>query len=102
MYVNDIVMGCQRNGPWNRITANVWIKDDTGANVDAATVYVEWTGDVPGTDSGTTGPDGTVDFSSGKSRSTITGMCCVTNVVKAGYVYNPALNNKTCDINTCP
>jgi len=102
MYVNDIAMGCSQQAVFHRVTATVWIKDDTSANVEGATVYVEWTGDVSGTDSGTTLADGTVYFESAKVKNGLTATCCVTDVVKTGYVYNSSLNNETCDSNTCP
>ena len=95
-------MSCYAHGPWHRIEATVWIKDDTGADVEGATVYAEWTGDVPGPVSGTTGSDGKVLLWSDRSKNPFTGTCCVTDVVKTGYVYNPALNVETCDTNTCP
>ena len=102
MYVNDIAMGCSQQAVFHRVTATVWIKDDTSTNVEGATVYVEWTGDVSGTDSGTTLADGTVYFESAKVKNGLTATCCVTDVVKTGYVYNSSLNNETCDSNTCP
>jgi len=102
MYVNDIAMGCTVTGINHYVTATVWIKDDTGANVEGATVYVEWSGDVSGTDSGNTGSDGKIMFTSPKKKNGLTATCCVTDVVKTGYVYNPSLNVETCDTNTCP
>ena len=97
VYVNDITMGSGTAGPNKWATATVWIKNDSGGDVEGATVYGEWTGAVNETDSGVTGPDGKVTLTSSKTKTGNNFTFCVTDVVGSGYTYDPALNNETCD-----
>jgi hypothetical protein len=98
MFVNDIAMS-GRTSPskncWGQ--ANIWITDEDGANVEGATVTVEWSGAVSGTMQGVTDADGkTLRESLGvKNGGVFT--CTVTDVVKSGYTYNPSLNVETSD-----
>jgi hypothetical protein len=77
--------------------ATVWIKDTTGADVEGATVYGTWSGSVSGPGQGVTGADGKVTLQSPKNKGGGTFTFTVTNVVKSGYTYNPALNVETSD-----
>ena len=102
MYVNDISMGYRRGGRSYYGQATVWIKDDGGANIAGATVYGNWSGSVSGADSGVTLTDGTVMIESPRVKNGGTFTFTVTSVVKAGYVYNSALNVETSDSITAP
>jgi hypothetical protein len=95
-------MSFKKAGPNYSGLATVWIKNDSGADIEGATVYGEWTGAVNGTSSGDTGPDGKVTLESPKKKNGGTFNFCVTNVVASGYTYDEALNNETCDSITAP
>ena len=82
--------------------ATVWIKNDSSQDVEGATVYGEWTGAVPGTSQGDTGPDGKVTLESGTIKNGGTFNFCVTDVVASGYTYDESLNVETCDSITAP
>ncbi|NIP56420.1 MAG: hypothetical protein GWO10_14815 [candidate division Zixibacteria bacterium] len=97
MYVNDIEMSWRQGGRKYYGRATVWIKDDTGANVEGAMVYGNWSGAVNEPDSGITLSDGTVLIESSGVKDGGTFTFSVTDVVKSGYVYNPVLNVETSD-----
>jgi hypothetical protein len=97
IYVNDIAMSYSSKGPNNTAHATVWIKDTGGANIEGATVYGTWSGVVNGPAEGITGPDGKVTIDSPKKNGGGTFTFTVTDVVKSGYTYNPALNVETSD-----
>ncbi len=97
MYVNDITMGYTTGGANYYGLATVWIKDTTGANVEGATVYGTWSGSVSGPAQGVTGADGKVTLQSPRNKGGGTFTFTVTDVVKSGYTYNPALNVETSD-----
>jgi len=97
IYVNDIAMSYSSKGPNYTAHAAVWIKDTGGANIEGATVYGTWSGVVNGSAQGTTGPDGKVTIDSPKKKDGGTFTFTVTDVVKNGYTYNPALNVETSD-----
>jgi hypothetical protein len=64
--------------------------------VEGVTVLGTWSGDESGTVSGVTAADGTVSYSSSKVReANATFTFTVDNLVKAGYTYEPDLNNET-------
>jgi len=97
IYVNDIAMSYTSAGPNVTGQATVQIKDTGGVNIEGATVYGTWSGSVSGTSEGITGPGGTVLLTSPKRKNGGTFTFTVTNVVKSGYTYNPALNVETTD-----
>jgi hypothetical protein len=97
MYVNDIAMSYQKKGSNYNGVATVWIKDTNSADVEGATVYGTWSGSVNGPAEGITGPDGKVTLTSPKNKGGGTFTITVTDVVKTGYTYNPALNVETSD-----
>jgi len=68
----------------------------SGNPVSGATVYGHWDGP-PGNVQGTTNGDGEVSFLSERRWGRRTFTFTVDNVVKAGYLYNPALNRETSD-----
>jgi hypothetical protein len=93
VYVNDIAMSSGQAGKNYYALATVWIKDDTGADVEGATVYGDWSGDVSSTVSGVTGTDGKVTLRSPNNRNGGTFTFTVTDVVASGYTYNPNHDN---------
>ena len=102
VYVHDIAMSYKEAGLNYSGRAIVWIKDTSGADIEGATVYGEWSGSVTGTDTGTTGPDGTVLLESPKNKNGGTFTFTVTDVVVSGYTYDAGLNNETSDTITAP
>jgi hypothetical protein len=83
--------------------AAITVKDTVGSRVEGATVYGTWSGDYGGNVSGVTGADGTVTFVSGKVRQENTEFTfTVTDVVKAGSSYDPALNREDSATITVP
>jgi PKD repeat protein len=97
IYVYDITQTIKKKGKNYESTAVVTIWDTNNNPVPDATVYISWSGVVSGTDSGITGSDGTVSFTSAKVKSTGPFTITVDNVTHATLPYNPALNNETSD-----
>jgi hypothetical protein len=102
VYVNDIAMSWGNTGRNYYAEATVWIKNDTGGDVEGATVYGNWSGDVSGPGEGITGPDGKVTLRSPNKKDGGTFTFTVSDVVASGYTYNPALNVETSDTITAP
>jgi hypothetical protein len=96
-FVQDISMYLQYQAVFTTAHAVITIKDVDGNVVQDATVYVDWTGVVSDSTSGTTGADGTVDLKSPKTKSTGTFTVTVTNVTHATLIYDSNLNNETSD-----
>ena len=77
--------------------------DEAGLPVSGATVSAEWT--LP---NGSLVPQQALTSAKGvatfrvKSRSAGAFEICVTDVVKAGYLYDPAQNRVTCGMVTIP
>jgi PKD repeat protein len=97
IYVYDITQTIKNAGKNYTSTAVVTIWDTNNNPVPDATVHISWSGVVSGTDSGITGPDGTVTFVSAKVKSAGPFTITVDNVTHATLSYNPALNNETSD-----
>jgi serine protease len=98
MYVYNIQMELWTIWNWLYWAESyITIKDTTGAVVPSATVYIQWSGSVGGTDSATTNSSGVAWFESdwtwGQGTYTIT----VTNVTHATLTYNSSLNVETSD-----
>jgi len=102
LYVHDIQMGSKTLGVNYVGTATVWVKDAGGADIEGATVYGTWSGDVSGTVNGVTGADGKVLLESPKKKGGGTFVFTVTDIVKDGYTYEPTMNNETSDSVTAP
>ena len=102
IYIDDISMGYRKKGSFYYGQATVHIKDETGANVEDATVYGEWSGSVSDSDSGVTGPDGTVMIESPRVKSGGTFTFTVTDVFRGGCVYTPEWNVEDSDTITAP
>lgn len=98
IYVYDITMSLRAGGgPGDYGQATVWIRDDIGADVQGATVYGDWSGCASESGNGVTGSDGKVMLETGSRKKGCTWIFAVTDVVKSGYPYNPALNVETSD-----
>ncbi|MCK4761248.1 MAG: metallophosphoesterase family protein [Candidatus Aminicenantes bacterium] len=97
IYVYDIAMSTTKVGPNYVGQATVWIKDTLGGNVEGATVYGTWSGDVSGPVQGVTGADGKVLLESPGKKGGGTYTITITNVVKTGCTYNASLNVETSD-----
>jgi PKD repeat protein len=97
MFVFDISMSIRKRGRNYNATAVITIKDTLGNVVPDATVNVAWSGVASGTDSGVTGGDGTVTFTSARVKSPGPFTITVNNVTHATLTYNPALNIETSD-----
>jgi Calcineurin-like phosphoesterase/Purple acid Phosphatase, N-terminal domain len=97
IYVNDITMSFASKGPNYNGIAVVWIKDNSGNNIEGATVYGTWSGAVSSSAQGVTGADGKITFNSAKKKNGGTFTFTVTDVVKSGFTYNPTLNVETSD-----
>jgi serine protease len=97
MFVYSIVQTITKKGKSYTSKAVVTIRDTNNNPVNAATVYITWSGVVSGSASGITGSGGTYTFTSGTSKSTGPFTITVTNVTHATLTYNPALNNETSD-----
>ncbi|MFC2155665.1 hypothetical protein ACFLRB_04155 [Acidobacteriota bacterium] len=97
IYVYDIAMDSFKSGPNYIATATVWIKDSSDADIEGATVYGTWSGDVNGTSESATLQDGKVTLTSPGKKGGDTYTFTITNVVKTGYTYNSSLNVETSD-----
>jgi hypothetical protein len=96
-FVSDITMSIKLLGKKYVSEAVITIMDVESNPVSDATVFVEWSGVVSGTDSGTTGSDGTVLLKSPGTKSTGTFTITVTNVTHPMATYRPDLNVETSD-----
>jgi hypothetical protein len=97
IFVHNIAMGFRTQGVFYFAQATVWIKGVGGADMEGAIVSGTWSGDVSGTSMGSTGSNGQIMLESPSKKNGGTYNFAVTNVTKAGYVYNPALNMETTD-----
>lgn len=102
IFINDIAMGYRKQGKNYYAQATVWVKDDTDADVEGATVYGQWSGDVNGPAEGITVGDGITFIESPGKKDGGTFIFTVTDIVKDGCSYNPDLNVETSDSITVP
>jgi len=103
LHVNSITLSYSIRGKRVTVQSLVSIFDQNGSPVPSATVSGEWT--LPSgafvTQSASTNTSGIASFRyTSKLRGTYE--FCVTNVVKSGYIYDPAQNLETCDTITVP
>lgn len=82
--------------------ATITVHDQAHAALAGVTVDITWSGCVSGTDSDTTDKDGQVIFDSPTNPDGGTFTCCVDDLTKSGYPYQPADNHETCDSVTAP
>jgi hypothetical protein len=93
MHVENMAVTRKNAGPNCSGQCTVWIEDQNGQPVAAATVYVTATGPVGGSYNGITGADGSVSFETGKTRDCAGEWCFeVTNVTHASCDYDPGSN----------
>lgn len=97
VFVNDIAISVSKKGPNYDATTVITIFDTFNQPVSGAAVGISWSGVVSGTDSGTTGSDGTVQFKSPRVQSAGPFTVTVTDVTHATYTYDSALNIETTD-----
>lgn len=99
LYVSDIDMSAFNKGKRYWTTATVTIVDTSSQSnpVPDATVYVTWSGVVTGSDSGVTGPDGTVTFVSDYAKSPGPFVITVNHVQHEWIPYCPSYNSETSD-----
>jgi hypothetical protein len=103
MHVSSITLSYTIKGKRVTVQSNVSILDQNGNVVPSATVFGEWT--LP---DGTLTAQSAATNTSGVANFRVTtrqrGLyeICVTNVTKAGYVYDPSQNVETCDVITVP
>jgi chitodextrinase len=98
--VNDVAMGLRNAGKkWRNATAQVTIVDGDAAGVANATVTGAWSGLTNESVSDVTGAGGVVTFNSAKVPKNQSGefAFAVTDVVAAGYGYDPASNVESGD-----
>ncbi|MDX9857504.1 MAG: PKD domain-containing protein [candidate division Zixibacteria bacterium] len=100
MHVQNMVAGRTNAGVKCSGTATITVFDSNGQPVSGATVNANATGPVGGSFSGTTGTDGNVQFTTGKTKC-CTGEWCfeVTAVPHASLTYEPSSNlvTKACE-----
>lgn len=97
MSVAAIDAGVRVRGPWQNAIVTVTIHDENGSPVANANVTGEFTGDVPGTVTGTTGDDGTVTLESDRIRAnSLSYEFCVTDVTHDTLTYDSTVNTVTC------
>ncbi len=77
--------------------ATVTVHDQDHQPLVGVTVDIEWSGIVSGTDTGVTDENGQAVFESPRDPNGGTFTCCVTNLTKSGYPYQPGDNEETCD-----
>ena len=99
LYVADIGMNAYKNKHKYWATAVIAIVDTSSSSnpVAEATVYVTWSGAVSGNDSGITGADGTVTFTSDTAKSKGPFTITVYHVQHAWIPYCPPYNSETSD-----
>ena len=103
MHVDDIQMSyLQLNKVRYRVSADITIKDQIANPVDGATVSAQWTqpnGKLVNRQQ-VTGATGVASFDISSKAGTY--QICVTDVTKAGWIYDPSQNVKTCETLTVP
>jgi len=102
-HVGDIALQGEYTGtgkPSNRgywVIGTVLVLDQFGDYLKDATVDIEWSGCISGTDSGVTDYKGEISFNSPKNQQGGTFTLCVTDITRSGYPYDSNENEETCD-----
>jgi hypothetical protein len=93
MHVADIIMSTRKRGANVNATADVIVKDNSGAPVEGATVYGSWSGLTSASDTSVTDSDGVVSLESDRVKKP-NGLFTFTvdNIIKDGWSYDPAYN----------
>jgi endo-1,3-1,4-beta-glycanase ExoK len=95
LYVLDIQLGLNKRR--TQAIANVIVRDSAGEAAQNASVSGQWTGAITrGDTSGDTSADGSATFYSARSRASGAVEFCVTDIMLAGFAYDPAANLQTC------
>ncbi len=97
VYVAGIAMSLKTNKSGTTATAQVTIRNSSGALVSGAAVTGSWSGLTTGTSTKTTGSNGMASFTSARTKNHGTFTFTVTGVSASGYTYNPAQNAETSD-----
>ncbi|WP_300455366.1 PKD domain-containing protein [Desulfobacula sp.] len=97
IYVSSIVMTVKHMGKNSAGLATVKIVDQYGNPVGNAVVTSSWSGVVQDNQSGTTGNDGTVVFTSPKTKASGSFVFSIEGVTASGYLYSPEDNVLTSD-----
>jgi hypothetical protein len=86
----DITLSAKQRGGKVNVTGAVTVKNEAGAVVKSATVYITWTlpNGTTQNQSALTNKNGLVSFSTSDGNGTYT--LTVTNIVKTGYTFDPA------------
>jgi PKD repeat protein len=95
IYVSNISMSLSSNGGGSTATALVTIKNLDGTVKSGAVVAGTWSGIVSGNATATTGSNGTVSFTSAKTRKSGNFTFTVTSVSASGCTYDASLNLKS-------
>ena len=103
LHVDSIAMSFRKSGGKYIAKITIIVKDWDGNLTNGALVTVDLTVPVNRTKSlsGMTDAIGKVGFT-GRSTSPGTWEVCVTNIEKAGWVYDPAMNVETCETHVFP
>jgi lysyl endopeptidase len=97
MSVASITLSTRSQGPWRTGQATVTIVDQDGNAVGGATVTGTFSGDVGGSDSATTGSNGSAQLSSNRVRqNSISFSFCVDSVSHPDFDYEAGDNAVTC------
>ena len=96
MHVDSIVLSLKSAGPNNTCKATVTIVDENSGPVEGAAVTGTFSGDVSGTDSGTTDSSGAAELSLKVRYAVSTFTFCVDNVTHTSYTYDSGANVETC------
>jgi hypothetical protein len=97
MHVLSIDLSLKSAGPNNTCKATVTIVDENGNPVEGATVTGTFSGDVSGTETGTTDTSGVAELSIKVRYAVTTFTFCVDNVTHSSYTYDSGANVETCD-----
>jgi len=97
MHVHAVDLSMKVAGPNHTCKATVTIVDENNNPVEGATVTGTFSGDVSGTETGTTDATGVAVITK-KVRETVTTFTfCVDNVTHSSYTYDSGANVETCD-----
>jgi hypothetical protein len=96
-HVHAIDLKMKTAGPNITCTATVTIVDENNNPVEGATVDGTFSGDVSGTESGTTDASGVAVITKKVKGTVTTFTFCVDNVTHASYTYDSGANVETCD-----
>ena len=99
MHISSIVMTVTTRGKNKYAEADVYIFNSYNKPLSGATVTGSWSGLTGNTNTGVTNSQGMVTLSSDKVDKSASGTFtfCVDGVSLDGYIYDPAMNEESCD-----